>query len=355
MQCPNCQHQNPPQAKFCMACGTKLELACSQCGTKLPPEAKFCLQCGTKVGAAAPVTVPKLEDMQDRLYIPEPLRQRMNMAQQEMAGENRLVTALFVDISGFTPMSQRLPTEAVIEKVNQCFRVVTDAVYRHEGNVNRFIGDCVLAFFGAPLAHENDPERAILAALEMQTEVAKLGLQIRVGINTGVMYFGPIGTPEHQEISAYGTDINLAARLQSVAEPGQTIVGASTYRLTRRAFAFEPMPPLTLKGIAEPVSAYRVLKVLPRPEKLRGIEGLRAPMIGREEEFAKLKGCLEDLMDGRGQIASIIGVAGVGKSRLVTELNASLQRQEEWKDGRIETQPSILPSHLARRALLVHR
>ena len=195
MQCPNCQGTNPPQAKFCMACGTKLELACSTCGTKLPPEARFCPQCGAKVGEAAPVTVPKLEDMQNRLYIPEPLRQRMNMAQQEMAGENRLVTALFVDISGFTPMSQRLPTDAVIEKVNQCFRVVTDAVYRHEGNVNRFIGDCVLAFFGAPLAHENDPERAILAALEMQTEIARLGLQIRVGINTGVMYFGPIGTP----------------------------------------------------------------------------------------------------------------------------------------------------------------
>ena len=162
--------------------------------------------------------------MQDRLYVPEPLRQRMDIAQQEMAGENRLVTALFADISGFTPMSQNLPTEAVVEKVNQCFQVITDAVYRFEGSVNRFIGDCVLAFFGAPLAHENDPERAIHAAVEMREGVVQLDLGISVGINTAMMYFGPIGGQQHVEISAYGTDIILAQRLQDAAQPGQILV-----------------------------------------------------------------------------------------------------------------------------------
>ncbi|MBI1926342.1 AAA family ATPase [Candidatus Poribacteria bacterium] len=262
-------------------------------------------------------------------------KERMHLAEREMQGENRLVTALFADISGFTPLSQRLPTKSVVEKVNQCFQAVTDAVYRYEGSVNRFIGDCVLAFFGAPLAHENDPERAILAGLDMKAEVVKLGLNLSVGINTGTMYFGPIGTQRHLEVSAYGPDINLAKRLQETAKPGQVIIGESTYRLTRRAFEFQPLSPLTLKGIAKPVPAYEAVKVSPRPEKIRGIEGLRAPMIGREEEFAKLKGCLDDLMDGRGQIASIIGVAGVGKSRLVSELKTYLERME-GKEGREE-------------------
>ena len=167
------------------------------------------MACGGKVtqpDARAPGAVPpRLEDMQERLYIPEPLRQRMDAAAREMVGENRLVTALFADISGFTALSQRLATEAVVNKVNECFRLVTDAVYRYEGSINRFIGDCVLAFFGAPLAHENDPERAVRAALEMREAVSALGLSISVGVNTGMTYFGPIGTERHLEVSAYGS------------------------------------------------------------------------------------------------------------------------------------------------------
>ncbi|MBM3240654.1 zinc-ribbon domain-containing protein [Candidatus Poribacteria bacterium] len=336
MECPKCHHQNPTGAKFCMECGAKLENVCPKCGAKLPQEAKFCMKCGAKVVERTVSSLeeasketkatppPKLEEMHAQLqrFIPQSLAEKMHIAEQASEGENRLVTALFADISGFTPMSQRLPTEAVVEKVNQCFKAVIDAVSRCEGNVNRFIGDCALCFFGAPISHENDPERAILAALDMQKEVQKLELNISVGINTGLMYFGPIGTPKHHEISAYGMDINLAKRLQETAKPGQILVGEGTYRLTRRAFEFEPLPPLTLKGIPKPVSAYLALSVLPKPEKLRGIEGLKAPMIGRDEEFTKLTGCLEDLMKGRGQIVLIIGVAGVGKSRLVAELKA---------------------------------
>ena len=146
--------------------------------------------------------------------------------------------------------------------------------------------------------------------------------EIKVGINTGMMYFGPIGTQEHREISAYGEDINLAKRLQEEAQPGQIIVGERTHRFTRKAFEFETLQPLTLKGIEKPIQAYSAIKQLPRPEKIRGIEGLRARMIGRDDELAKLKDALDEVLNGRGQMVSIVGEAGVGKSRLVRELTA---------------------------------
>ena len=342
MQCTKCDHSNREEAVFCEKCGTKLQLICPECGSELRPQAVFCDKCGARLGeiaSAAPeaTVVPKLEDMRDRLYIPEPLRKRMDSAMQEMEGENRLITALFADISGFTAMSQKLSPEDAVEKVNQCFQAITDAIYRYEGNINRFIGDCVLAFFGAPIAHEDDSERAIMSGLDMMDAVHELGLEIKVGINTGMMYFGPIGTQEHQEISAYGEDINLAKRLQEEAQPGQIIVGSRTHRFTRKAFQFEPLQPLTLKGIEKPIQAYSAIKQLPRPEKIRGIEGLRARMIGRDDELAKLKDALGEMLNGRGQMVSIIGEAGVGKSRLVSELKEVVSGHDKtplWLEGR---------------------
>ena len=173
MLCSKCKHENRDGAKFCLKCGAKLESVCPKCGAKLPPGAMFCDECGAKVGEVDSIqsAIPKLEDMQDKLYIPEPLRQRMDTAKQELQGENRLVTALFADISGFTPLSNQNSTEKVVDVVNQCFKVIIDTVFRYEGDPNRFIGDNVLAFFGAPISHENDPERAIMAALEIRDKV----------------------------------------------------------------------------------------------------------------------------------------------------------------------------------------
>ncbi len=333
MNCSQCQAQNPADARFCMQCGAELARLCPRCGLSLPTDARFCMACGANVARPdAPVpglVPPKLEDMQERLYIPEPLRQRMDAAARELAGENRLVTALFADISGFTALSQTLPTESVVEKVNECFRLVTDTVYRYEGSINRFIGDCVLAFFGAPLAHENDPERAVRAALEMKDAVSGLGLSISVGINTGMTYFGPIGTERHVEVSAYGPDVNLAKRLEEAARPGQVLVGRGTYRLTRKTFDFVRLEPMSVKGVEAPVTVYEAVGVSERPEKLRGIEGLRARMIGREREFHDLKEAADQWLSGRGQMVSVIGEAGIGKSRLVAELRAYLTGRED--------------------------
>ncbi len=340
MECPKCRHPNPAEARFCMACGTKLEPVCAQCGAKLPPEAKFCVACGAKVSEQAPVTPavvpPRLEDVQHRLYIPEPLRQRMHAAGKEIEGETRLVTVMFADISGFTPASEELSPEEVADLVNQCFKEIVDIICRYEGSVNRFIGDCALVFFGAPIAHEDDPERAILAALDVRAAVTRLNRRISVGINTGMMYIGPIGTDLHHEYTAEGHHINVAKRLQESAGAGQIVVGEATYKFAQRAFAFERLPPLSLKGIRRPVQAYAVLRPLGHPEKLRGIEGLRAQLIGREREFASLTDCARALVTERkGQIVTIVGEAGIGKSRLVAELKAHLKDQDvRWLEGR---------------------
>jgi len=333
MKCLKCSSDNKEGRKFCSKCGAKLEIPCPKCNFVNDPDDAFCGGCGTKLdeteSTPTVAKIPSLQDMyaQIQQFIPKSITEKMRLAEQEIVGENRQVTALFADISGFTDMSQQLGAEATVEKVNQCCQEIINVVFCHEGNVNRYIGDCVLALFGAPDAHENDPERAILSALDMREAVSQLGFSISVGINTGMMYFGTVGTQQHQEISAYGIDINLAKRLQESAGAGHILVGGSTYRLTRRAFEFQSTQPLTAKGFAEPISAYEVMKSLPKPEKLRGIEGLKAELIGREKELSDLKECVNELLAGRGQIATIIGEAGVGKSRLATELKAYIQEK----------------------------
>ncbi|RLC71273.1 MAG: hypothetical protein DRI52_05465 [Chloroflexi bacterium] len=336
MRCPNCSHENPDEALFCMRCGTRLQKVCPECGTQLPPDALFCMRCGAKLSDQPPAKqeIPKLEDIKDKLYIPAPLAERMRAAAEEIQGENRLVTALFADISGFTELSNRYPPERIVEVVNDCFKVIVDTILRYEGSINRFIGDNVLAFFGAPITHENDPERAIMAALEMRDKVRDLSLQISIGINSGVMYFGPIGTTEHLEISAYGPQINLAKRLEETAEPGQILVGPGTYRFTKRAFIFNRIPDLHLKGLAEPVTAYEAVRIREHPEKLRGIEGLRSRMIGREREFGELAEVAREWLSGQGRMVSIIGEAGIGKSRLVMELKKYLYDRQGDKETR---------------------
>jgi predicted ATPase/class 3 adenylate cyclase len=334
---------------FCGKCGSKLSSICPECGFINPPGFQFCGKCGaklTEVTALTPVSIPKLEDMQDKLYIPEPLRQRRDVAQQELQGENRLVTALFADISGFTPLSNQHSSEKVVNIVNDCFKVIVDTVFKYEGDPNRFIGDNVLAFFGAPIAHENDPERAIMAALEIRDKVRELSLDVSIGINTGMMYFGTIGTSEHHEVSAYGPDINLAKRLQEYAEPGQILVGSGTYRFTKRAFDFDAIQSLNLKGFDQPITAYSVQQMKLHPEKLRGIEGLRARMIGREHEFADAKEAVDEWLSGHGQIVSIIGEAGIGKSRLVSELKSYFANKHT-------PNPSNTPLHPSQEGSLV--
>jgi len=303
---------------------------CPSCGSEVGASAKFCGECGTRlaesVSPAIEVAIPKLEDMHTQLQsmIPEELAQKYLSAKQQTTGENRPITALFADISGFTPLSSTQSSETIFQLVQDCFKQLVGVVARYEGSISGFRGDGLLALFGAPILHENDAERAILAAMDMRSAIQEHDLQVSIGINTAMMTVGEIQTQLHMEYTAYGTDINLAKRLQEAAEPSQILVGTGTYRLTRRMFDFEVLSELSVKGFSQPVTAYAVQQAKARPEKLRGIEGLRARMIGREHEFADLTEAADAWLDGQGQMVSIIGEAGIGKSRLVSELRQYL-------------------------------
>ncbi|MCX5748628.1 MAG: AAA family ATPase [Candidatus Saganbacteria bacterium] len=330
MRCPKCRHENRDEAKFCEECGEKLQHKCPNCGAELRPNAKFCDECGTKVSeqsSAKTTAIPKLEDMHAQLQslIPDALAQKYLSATQQAIGENRPITALFADISGFTPLSASQSSESVFQLVQECFKQLVSIVASYEGSISGFRGDGLLALFGAPILHENDAERAILAAIDMRKMMEDRQLGISIGINTAMMTVGEIQTQLHSEYTAYGTDINLAKRLQEAAMAGQILVGSGTHRLTRRAFDFQEIPSLELKGFSQPVTAYVLQHIKSHPEKLRGIEGLRARMVGRDKEYEELIDVTEEWIAGKGQIISIVGEAGIGKSRLVSELKGHLE------------------------------
>jgi class 3 adenylate cyclase/tetratricopeptide (TPR) repeat protein/ribosomal protein L40E/ABC-type dipeptide/oligopeptide/nickel transport system ATPase component len=338
-KCPKCEQENPAEALFCMKCGAKLERKCPQCGAEYPEEALFCIKCGAKLSEARPTAPPRLEDMQKQLQsrIPRSLADRLFAGAKQMQGEHRLVTAIFADVVGSSGMARNMPLDQYVDTIDDCFKMMVDTIsVKYEGSINRFIGDCVLAFFGAPITHENDAERAILAALYIRDGVKELNLDVSIGINTGMTYVGEMGSDLYLERSAWGPDVDFAKRLQEAANPGDIYVGASTYRLTSRAFDFDRPVEIQVKGMQERQIAYPVLHAREHPEKLRGIEGLRARMIGREREFAALMDCADALMtERRGQIVTIMGEAGIGKSRLVRELNEYLKDKDvRWLEGR---------------------
>jgi class 3 adenylate cyclase/tetratricopeptide (TPR) repeat protein len=230
-----------------------------------------------------------------------------------------LVTILFADMSGSVATTQDLDPEDALERVSEALEVMSRSVVRHGGRVDRYLGDGVLALFGVPRAREDDPIRAIASALEMRDEARDKGFEITAGINTGDAYVGRVGSDVHREITAMGPVVNLAARLQGRCEPGEVLVGETTWRIARRAFEFEPRE-TTIKGLADPIRTWVAIRPRPRLERARGIEGLRAGLVGREEEVARLTEAFEAARSGAGHTITLVGEAGVGKSRLVGEI-----------------------------------
>ena len=254
----------------------------------------------------------------------------------------RTITVLFADLSGFTTMSERLDPEVMQAFQNELFEELTAAVQGFGGFVDKFIGDALLALFGAPAAHEDDPERAVRAALDMIRRTTHLGerstafagspLMLHVGINTGHVVAGGLGAGVAKSYSVTGDTVNTAQRLQSMAPPGDILVGPLTYRLTRHAFSYESLGDVALRGKMGSVLVHRLKGQLDAPRAARGLDilGLSAPLIGRDAEIARVIGSLDLACHGAAQLVRLVGEAGIGKTRLVNEFVARAQGEDRF-------------------------
>lgn len=253
-------------------------------------------------------------------------------------GERKLITIMFADLSGFTALSEQLDPEEVRALMNDCFDELVPIVQHYDGTIDKFIGDEIMALFGAPRAHERHAELACYAALDLMTALEKFNrrqgtdLQMHIGINTGLVIAGGIGSEGRRQYSVMGDAVNLAARLKDAARPGEIFVGGDTHTLTSARFDFFLLPPLRLKGKSDLVQVYGLLQV--KAVRESGWEGrLRSALVGREAELAVIQKMLDDLEGGRGGRLALIGEAGIGKSRLVAE-SRKKAGQVFWVEGR---------------------
>lgn len=267
--------------------------------------------------------------------MPDALAQKISSVGKQIEGERRNVTVLFSDISGFTAISEKLDPEQVYEFIDNTLKAFTEEIYKHEGTIDKVMGDGIMALFGAPIAHEDDPARAIRAALGMQDALKRINadleprlgisLRVRIGLHTGTVVVGSIGSDLRMEYTALGDTVNVASRLQSVAEPGSVLVSRSVYEATKPLFEFRELGSIRVKNRIEPVEIFEALTLRQVAGRVRGIPGLAAPMVGRAEEFAQVRMVIDELTTHRrGQIVLVTGNAGIGKSRLSSELKGYL-------------------------------
>src|SRR5919107_3392781 len=272
MNCPNCQTANPEGARFCFNCGTQLE------------------------------------------------------AQVRVDGERKYVTVLFADVVDSTGLGERLDPEQLAEIMNGAFALLNASITKYEGTVARLLGDAIIAFFGAPVAHEDDAERAVRAGLDIQAaarEFAELikreygvDFGVRVGINTGLAVLAAVGDEIRTEYTAMGDTTNVAARMQSAADPGTVLISADTYHLVKQLFEIRPRGGAMVKGKSAPIVTFEVLSPKAVPGKMRGLEGLTSPLVGRSTEFELVNDTLEEVREGRGAFVAVVGGGGPGQTRV---------------------------------------
>src|SRR5215204_5327946 len=295
MNCPNCQMANPEGAKFCLNCGNQLEV------------------------------------------------------QVRVEGERKYVTVLFADVVDSTGLGERLDPEQVAEIMNGAFAFLNASITKYGGTVARLLGDAIIAFFGAPVAHEDDAERAVRAGLEIQAKARVyaqvtrrdygVDFEVRVGINTGLAVLAAMGGEIRTEYTAMGDTTNVAARMQSAAMPGTILISASTYHLVKELFEFKARGATMVKGKSASIETYEVVAPKAVPGKMRGLEGagLTSPLVGRAAEFQLVTDKLSEVRQGRGAFVPVIGEAGLGKSRLLAEVSNAATAESQ------NSQPLVNP------------
>jgi predicted ATPase/class 3 adenylate cyclase len=338
--CEHCGFQNPEKAKFCVECGTRVEIRCQNCGKENPPTHKFCFECGGKLGKSTEVKDDKALNLNEpQSYIPKHLADKILVNRANLEGERKLVTVLFADASSFTALSEKLDPEEVRSLMNQALRLIIDQVHLYEGTINKFTGDGAMALFGAPIAQEDHAYRSVNSALGIQNALRSYGeklklelgidFKMRIGIHTGLVVVGSIGNDLSMEYTAMGDTVNLASRLEGLAEPGSILVSESTYKLVKDYFEFIPLEEAHVKGKSQPVKAYSVIGKTDRKVRFDlSIERGLTRFVGREKELGLIKDSSEKVKKGHGQIIGIIGEAGVGKSRLVHEFKTTFRDED---------------------------
>jgi len=327
MQCPRCQHENPPQPKFCLECGVRLALTCPKCRSELPASAKFCLECGEPVvwraGTESRITSPER-------YTPKHLAEKILTSRAALEGERKQVTVLFADLKGSMELLADRDPEEGRKLLDPVLEHMMEAVHRYEGTVNQVMGDGIMALFGAPLAHEDHAVRACYAALRMQESVEKYAeevrrshaavVKIRVGLNSGEVVVRAIGSDLHMDYTAVGQTTHLAARMEQLADPGAILLTSQTLTLAEGFVETKSLGPVPVKGLSEPVGVHQLTGSGAARSRLQALAGRGlTKFVGRTAEVAQLHEALVRAHGGRGQVVAIVGEPGVGKSRLCWE------------------------------------
>jgi class 3 adenylate cyclase len=345
MLCPKCQFDNADGMNFCGKCGTKLERFCPQCNFGNPPEYKFCGKCGYNLclpleSATKDLSFDeKLNKIQR--YLPEGLTEKILSQRDRIEGERKQVTVMFADMEKFTQLSEKLGPEEAYTVMDRIYEILIHKVHDYEGTVNEFTGDGIMALFGAPIALEDAPQRAIRSAYAIHREMTKFNdkmkqekanlpqIKMRIGIHTGSVVVGTLGNDLRVEFKAVGDTVNLASRMEGLAEPGSTYVSDETFKLTEGLFRFEALGDYAVKGKEARVKAYRVIALSTSRTRfdVSAERGLTR-FVGRERELELLLDGFERSKTGKGQAFSIVAEAGVGKSRLLYEFRKAVSNED---------------------------
>ena len=329
MKCPKCQFENPAAARFCNECGEKLEITCPACRQTNPAGSKFCNGCGQDLRAQSPAS--PLDYSQPKSYTPKFLAEKILTTRSSIEGERKLVTVLFADVANFTALSEKIDPEEIHGIMDGCFKILMDEVHRYEGTINQFTGDGIMALFGAPVAHEDHAVRACYAALSIQSALRGYGdklekergvdFKMRIGLNSGPVIVGSIGDDLRMDYTAIGDTINLAARVEQAAGPGEVWVSQETRSFIRGYFREESVGEIPLKGKSHLQHLYRVISDLPevRTRFAAGLAKGMTSLVGRRPEVEALRSAYERVKGGEAQVVDVVGEAGVGKSRLLYE------------------------------------
>jgi class 3 adenylate cyclase len=339
MRCASCGFENPEGMKFCEECGTQLLRVCPSCGQQVRPTAKFCGDCGTTLdaeGKVSPAKGRKPKGAKASRPTPRPkTRSAPTRAQVAApAAERRQLTVMFCDLVGSTALSAQLDPEELREVVRAYQETCATVIQRYDGHIAQHLGDGVLVYFGYPVAHEDDAARAVRTGLGILEALPALKaplprpVHVRIGIHTGPVVVGEIGSGDKREQLALGETPNIAARIQGKAAPDEVVISAVTCHLVEGLFGCEDRGRPELKGVATPLTLYRVVKEEEAQSRFQVVarKGL-TPLVGRDHEHGLLRERWERVKDGAGQVVLLSGEPGIGKSRLVEVLKETVERE----------------------------